>query len=237
MSEITRAILVPGTWGDAVGGSPDWFEVGGVFYNRLIHEGLSICSPGRPWWTTDLEGSPWEWLIAKKVPEVGWHRDWKVGGHSISHELREHVPDSTAVVAFVHSHGLNPLLYALADPSTPAIGALCSVGSPDRDDMREIAELARPKIGRWLHIQDPGHRDAMKWLGTLGSGSWRDTVGAILGLTRGHARADRWHTVEGLGHSRMLEDAACLPRWDSAGLLGYLLRDEALGRITSAKAV
>lgn len=207
---MTKSIIVPGTWAFTDEKRPYYGE-DGMFVDFLRAHDYEPVGVGKTYWTTNADGTLIQRIISRQTTKQGWHRDWKTGGECLGHFL-ETIDNPERLVVFCHSHGLQVALYALSAPTTPAIGALCSIGSPDRADMEGVMVKAKRKIGKWLHMQ-MGGRDRWKWLGTIGTGSWKDTLGSAIGATKGPNYADRRDQLLELDHSEVLNDPNTFGAW------------------------
>lgn len=220
-------LIVPGTWSARQRrrpGEPRYFDPGGSFVELLEANDYYVLGAGNPRWSTKLEGTVVERLFWKRLVQQQWLSEWYAGGRDVCDELRR-LSRPEDLVAFVHSHGLYPLITALARADCPPIWALCSIGSPDRADMQEQMVLARDKIrGPWLHLIDGSWRDYWKILGTVGTGSLFDTLGYATGISDGPRLADRRDKIKGVGHTALVEDPRRYRHWTCGGRLEYLRR-------------
>ncbi len=195
---MTRAILVPGTFGFR-GSIPAnaWYLPTSPFAQMLTGLGVDVAGsrPGERCftWSTDLDG----------VFESE-HVDWKAGGASLLEYISPSLcqgariaPSDTTIVC--HSHGLQPVLYALAS------GLLCnhlvSVASPIRFDMQSVTKIARARVKNWVHLYDAD--DPIQMLGE--DDPWNSTRDAVL--------ADANIQIPGMGHTGAIEDEKNFFRW------------------------
>ena len=219
--EYQRYLLVPGTWaaGRALRSTtdpPDYWEPGGALVVYLQQQGWDNVSTGRMYWDGRLQGTPLTRLLMGTRFQGQWHIGWRVGGDQVAYMLwclnqlyqidkkmggsRINPAD---VIGFCHSHGLGPMSYGLSQNICPHIKAIMSIASPTRADMEDVYLQASEKVDRWLHLQ-MGSRDRMKWLGTIGTGSWADTLGLLTGLTRGPEQATRRDRLVEYDHSQFV---------------------------------
>lgn len=220
-------LTVPGTWSRGESGQPQWWEAGSPFTRFMASQGWWLLTLDHAIWTGDLEGGPMErYLLFRWIDRGGWHRDWRHGGEVLAHALLAHVERGTATV-IAHSHGLQVVLYALADHPDVEIPALVSVGSPVREDMRAVAAGARPRIGRWLH-RHADWSDRWQWLGASGDG--------LLRIRRRHPLADRNDGVRGVGHSRLLSDPTAYHYWIERGWTACGLKNKPDGARDSSRS-
>lgn len=214
---VVRYLPVMGTHGWSFGMKTGrWWCGDSPFAEMMIEHGLVVLCRTRPFvWTTDLNGHHF-WELRKKAR--GDHRDWAAGGENLFTycvpPLEPYAAIPPVQVNIVcHSHGLNVVLYAAA--LGLKINRLISVASPVRDDMTEVAKMARPNITLWRHLHSDAS-DRTQWLGELFDG-----VINVAGA-RAHPLADVNELIPGVGHSRLLEDPACLPMWHERGWTTFL---------------
>lgn len=202
---MTRYVLVPGTH-STLRKESQWWEPGSPFNQLLQRNGLTPART-RPFiWSSNLDGVsfwPWQWFRKDN------HVDWKAAGEAlISYlELVPYVEDRNLIA---HSHGLQVVLYAAA--AGMPINSLISVMSPVRGDMKDVAQAARPNIGRWLHLHSD-KSDKMQMWGGLFDGQW--------GVHRTHPLADENQPFPGIGHSTILHPEN-MALWKSEGLIDFL---------------
>lgn len=181
--------------------------------------GLKPFHPYYEWWRT----APWLTWMAERgfVPLDAWDPYiWSTdvtreaslaGGASLLWYVRaKNVDRPIRIIA--HSLGVQPVLFASAFGLS--VDVLISIGSPNREDMTDIIQLARPQIRRWLHIRTQ-EWDPFEWLGELGDGGWpfdRNVVPAC----------DLVETLPRIGHSGILFDPAWFPLWETRGWLQRL---------------
>jgi hypothetical protein len=160
-------------------------------------------------WETHL-GSSWAFWR-----RWGWGdravQGWFYAGRSLSYYLDGVLPEERIVVA--HSHGGQVALHAAA--SGLYIHRLLTIGTPVRADMAPIARQARANIGKWWHVSDL-ESDPMAILGMFGDGD----VGGR--RTFALTAVDRNVRLEGIRHSRMLNDPKVFRLWPKAGLIRFL---------------
>jgi hypothetical protein len=193
-----------------------WWRKDSRFGEFMVAEGFVHLGGDRPFvWTTDVNGHrPWRRLVGVGDP----HLDWECAGENLAAWLRPYrdVDDTYTPLTdrrlIVHSHGLQPVLYACANNDLK-VHRLVSVMSPVRRDLRELAEKARPNIGKWLHLHTDAS-DRWQWLGAIGDGA--------IGINRRHPLADYNVRVKGAGHTGVLEDPALITLWREAGWLDFL---------------
>lgn len=199
-------LVVPGTWAAIRNGGIDYWEPGGALNRMLEARGWVNAATGVPFWDTRGQGTIFGRLLFRGRYQQAWHIGWRLGGMFLSRELqclRHRGIDPEDLVGLGHSHALQVWAYALSDPACPRIKALLSVASPTRNDMELLYTELALKVDRWLHLQ-MGGRDRWKWLGTIGTGSWADTIGSITGLTRGPAQATRRDRLVDYDHSEFI---------------------------------
>ncbi len=195
---MTRAILVGGTF--AFRGSIPanaWYLPTSPFAKMLTDLGLDVAgsrSGERCFtWSTDLDG----------VFESE-HVDWKAAGASLLEYISPSLcqgariaPKDTTIIA--HSHGLQPVLYALA--SGLQCNHLVSVASPIRADMQAVTKIARANVKNWTHLYDED--DPVQLLGE--DDPWNSTRDAV--------QADANIQIPGMGHTGAVDDPANFFRW------------------------
>lgn len=193
-----------------------WWTQDSAFGLFMQAAGLRHLGGQRPFvWTTDVNGAkPWRRWFGLGDP----HFDWECAGENLNNYIRPYrdATDEYTPIAdrrlIVHSHGLQPVLYACA-VNDLKIHRLVSVMSPVRKDLLELAEAARPNIGKWMHLHTDGS-DRWQWLGTIGDGA--------LGIVRRHPLADYNVCIKGVGHTGLLEDPSLFKLWVEAGWLDFL---------------
>lgn len=137
---------------------------------------------------------------------------WLSGGAALTWYIMVKCPLDMPVRMIVHSHGLQPTLWAAA--MGVKIDVLISIGSPAREDMRDVATLARPNIRRWLHVRS-AEWDPYEWLGEIGDG------GFIFDRNKPPS-VDLLETLPRVGHSKILFDPSWFPTWQDRGWLDRL---------------
>lgn len=212
----TTYLPVQGTWGWGRSSTLRWWQVGSPFTRFMAGHGLELLCAADPFvWTSNLDGlKPWQ----------DKHREWLCAGINLRQHLKPPLYSADDYVPYerrnliVHSHALQVALYAAAGAEgVPRlrIHRLISIGSPVRDDMRAVAERARPNIGEWLHVASDSS-DRTQWFGTLFDGT--------LGIVRKHPLADLNVIIPKVGHSGILEDPTHFSHWTDDGLLDWLTR-------------
>lgn len=207
---------IAGTHGWRGSATGRWWSQDSAFGLFMQGCGFRHLGGPRPFvWTTDVNGhKPWRRWFGMGNP----HLDWQCAGENLNAYLRPYrdATDEYTPLAdrrlIVHSHGLQPVLYACAEHDLK-IHRLVSVMSPVRDDMQALAERARPNIGKWMHLHSDGS-DRWQLLGQLGDGR-------IFGARR-HPQADYNVCVKGAGHTGVLEDPVLMTLWRQAGWLDFL---------------
>jgi hypothetical protein len=196
----------------------EWWRDTSPFASFMLSRGLAHLAAGRrPFiWSTDLNGHRfWRRMLGFN----DFHSDWEAAGHSLGFYLRpfndlddRYVPIKHRNL-IVHSHALQPVLYACAYGLK--INSLVSVMSPVRQDMMPVAEHARPNIARWLCLHTD-QSDSTQLLGELGDGRLRPV--------RRHPLADAspFGYVPRVGHSKVLSDERAMMLWESEGWISWL---------------
>lgn len=190
---MTPYLPVPGTWAwDGEDAPTEWWRRGSVFARHMAAEGFEQIGDERSFWSTALDGVN----LVEKWLQRGQriHRIWRFGGETLARHLGTLPAVDRRLI--VHSHGLQPALYAIAEHKL-VVPRLISVGSPVRGDMMAIADRARPLIGGWLHVASDAS-DRWQWLGELLDGQ--------LGIVREHPLADQNLLIREAGHSGLLRD-------------------------------
>lgn len=207
-------VPVHGTWGHPpqVG---DWWLSNSELMAFLGKHGLEPLRPSDPFlWSGDVNGGiDWPWSSRD-------HTDWQAGGHALRWYLREgtdYVPINQRRIVS-HSHGLQVVLYACAQGLK--IDRLLSITGPVRDDMKEIAAMARPNIGRWHHAYSDG--DRMQAFGAMLDGAWGIHRKAIYQSRVGLIAADQNIGIKKIGHSGVLRDPQYFEKWTGDGLIDFL---------------
>jgi hypothetical protein len=172
---------------------PLWWQVGSRFTRFLRTQNLRVLLPDLlPFiWDTDLSGVFWR-------PH---HRDWQAAGANLLRyfELPEIRYKDRNVIA--HSHGLQVVMYACAQGLL--IRNLITIAGPVREDMRNVSEIARTRIGYWLAISDPDDPVQRK-------GEWFDGGSKYVSM---NPYADVNDSVVGIAHSRVLYDEQYFHYW------------------------
>ena len=202
----TKVLLVPGTWSNYRSTVPEWWQPGGAFYEFLRGQDFEPIGADNPWqWTTDLNGMFWQ---------RARHTDWQAAGSSLWQYLVPPVtgPERETYIPIrdrnliIHSHGLQPVLYACANGLR--VNNIITVGSPNRRDMWEVAHKARPNIHYWVHIADPSlWANKWGWLGAMFDGEFKWPP------RWSHLLANINIAVHGTGHSNVLRDPEKFPLW------------------------
>lgn len=221
---MSRFLPIQGTWGWGRGSKARWWQSGTPFVEFFAASGLALIDPDDPFvWNTNVDGASPTWL-----PFSDKHRDWICGGINLRQRLKPspYGPDAASYIPYedrnlvAHSHGLQVALYAAAGITASGactkplrIRRLVSVMGPVRDDMTEIAEIARPQIGEWLHLCSD-HSDLVQVLGGVLDGRF--------GIVREHPLADRNEKIAGVGHTGLLEDPDYFHYWRELGALDWL---------------
>lgn len=209
-----KVLTVPGTWawrGDEHDSRTHWWHPASPYMSYLATQDVMHVCPEEPFiWTTSLNGAVF-WRSS--------HLDWQAGGAALFYYLcNPSAPGPQNEVVWgdrnliVHSHGLQPVLYACAYRGLQ-VRSLISVCSPVRGDMAPIAKAARRNIHRWLHVFSDWS-DKTQW-----AGSWFDRR---MGVSRNHPLADWNVRVPSVGHSRLLHDPTCFALWRERGWLDYV---------------
>jgi pimeloyl-ACP methyl ester carboxylesterase len=212
---VVTLVPIHGTW------SNEWIKPGSEW---RIHMGRQGCAfPGRSFeWSGDVAGLPrlFSWWATDK------HSDWRAGGSALSDYLRavrhgdRHGLPYEARNIIAHSHGGQVALFAAAKYDT-WIRRLITVGTPCREDLAGIVELARPNIGYWLHVCS-ADGDLMARLGQLFDGRVR--------RGRTQPRADMNVELPKVGHTKLLDDPRFFDRWVTENLLEFVrASDEQIG--------
>lgn len=216
---MTYILPIQGTHGWDDTDTMRWWKPGSPFVNYLGTQGIDLVAAGEdPFiWDGDVDGLPYlgsRSLLRWKAAGIQLRRYCKPGPAG-SPEGAHYVPYvSRNFIA--HSHGLQVVLCAAA--SGLRVHRLVSVSSPVRNDMRAIAEKARPNIAEWWHVASD-RSDFTQWLG-----EWFD---GAFGIVREHPLADFNVCVKGVGHSGLLNDPALFPMWKDRGLVAFLTKPDA----------
>lgn len=157
-------------------------------------------------WTGDVDGLirfwPWNWFRRRLT-----YRDWAAGADALINYVAAasaacSIAPAEPWALIAHSHGGQVALYAAARGLE--IPILITVGTPHRSDLREITELARPRIKRWVHVFD-AISDRIALAGQLGDGA--------IDVNRKQPFADVNIPLHGVEHSRVLRDRAQFQHW------------------------
>jgi hypothetical protein len=192
-----------------------WWEERSPFMLTMNAMDIVNARPHPFQWSTDLNGHQgwrrwFKWMLPRRM--YGDHRDWWAGGLALSYYLYSLPEQDRNIVA--HSHAMQVVLYCCAKTQT-RINRLVSVGSPYRSDLAKLTQIARPYIGRWLHLYDPD-KDTIGQAGQFGDGD--------LCFHRIHPYADHNCPVPGMGHSKALS-GDMTGKWITEGW-GKFLRGE-----------
>lgn len=217
MTEITRAcyIPIPGTHGDNGETNGLWWQPGSPFARMMHKAGMCHLNDARPFtWSTDLNGHRfWRRWFGRKDS----HRDWIAGGYALSYYLwptghEDEYVDISERNLVAHSHAGQVVFYACALGGL-RVNRLITVGTPVRRDMRHLIELARPRIGQWLHIR--GEEDATAIWGSVGDGE--------VGRSKTFWGLEDWtDIVPGIGHSGILHDESLFYHWQRRAWIEFL---------------
>lgn len=213
MTTTIPFLPVHGTWGFGRGEQGRWIYPDSPFCALMAGHAFALLSGDDPFvWDGDIDGAdvPIPFLLRPFFPRRMKHSKWICAAVNFR---RRHEPDDLDDLELVigHSHALQLILYACAGVRADGtfgrplrIRRLVSVMSPVREDMREIAQLARPNIGYWEHLHSD-HSDLIQVAGSLLDGRW--------GIVREHPLADHNRAIAGVGHSGMLEDPTHFHLW------------------------
>lgn len=192
---MSPVILVEGTFGG------DWAKPRSRFSNMLRKHGLE---PVLFEWSRNVDGLP-GWL---NWWQKGQHRSWISGGKALADKIRvmKLMNPGCRISVICHSHGVNVVIYAVLrahDCGDPIqVDDLVSVCSPVREDMHKQANGARKYgIRRWRQIASQ-NGDFMQWAGEVFDGHLQ-----LKGRTREWKQATSNILLEGIGHSKLLNDA------------------------------
>ena len=211
-------VCVPGTWAWRGQNTRNaWYQAGSPWVTFMEAHGYKVLSKDRPFvWTTQLAG----------IPFLTGKRDWEAGGANLWAYLDPAIKDYGVGLRtgernlVAHSHGLQVVLYACA--AGCRINTLISVGSPIREDMKDVAIAARHNIHTWVHLYG-GHKDRWQWLGELFDGK--------LGVVRRAAwerdgkiavQADCSVQIDDIGHSDLLCNPAQFHNWTDVVVQSYI---------------
>lgn len=215
---MSRVLLIAGTHSWDGDGRVDWYAPGSPFVRFLIGNGVYPIF-GED--VSDYAGvrlRPYTW--STRLGGVGFGdgdlAGWRAAGVNLFHylvpplcpEKRVRPVDTNLIV---HSHGLQPALFACAEGLK--VNTLISVGSPVRKDTEAIARAARKNITRWLHL----HSDSSDWWQVFGG-----FFDGKLGIVRAQPHADDNQKVPKVGHSELLRNPDHFPMWEQRGWLTWL---------------
>ena len=195
-------VPIHGTWArrDHPDGG-DWWQRDSPFAQAMREHGWQAANEADPYvWSGHIGGvSGWLHKWFSKAPDnMG---DWIAAGHALRWYLRCYENRPRVVIA--HSHGMVPALRAaLLLP----IDILVTIGSPIRDDHRDLYRNSRENIGVHLHVYDEKF-DLTGSLGSFGDSSldwwWNPN-------SRRHPYATNLPLAD-IGHSGPLHDR--LDKW------------------------
>lgn len=196
---MTSVLLIPGTYGWGwTDDAAQWWHPSSPFVAFLQREGFAILGGDCPFvWSTELDGIP-NWLKRPKRKHV----IWEAGGLNLYAYLAnrlvpiEYVPIRDRNI-IAHSHAMQVVAYGCANGLK--VNRLLTIGSPVREDMRDVYELARPNIAQWRHLYSDAS-DRIQWFGTLFDGK--------LGIVRRQAFADLNVQVPRVSHSKLLHESS-----------------------------
>jgi len=211
MTSTTSVLLIPGTHAWGYSNQPQWYEPGSPLVTFLEANGLRLLGKDCPYtWSTALDGMGVFHRTAKQ------HIVWESAGINLYAYLANRlVPDDYVPIAdrnvVCHSHAAQVAIYACAHGLK--INRLLTMGSPVRDDMRDVTHKARPNIAHWRHLHSDGS-DRLQWLGELFDGH--------LGIVRNQPFADVNLGVPAVAHSNLLNDPDLFNLWARDGLIDFL---------------
>jgi hypothetical protein len=144
------------------------------------------------------------------------HEDWAAGGRALFSYLvpmmhPEYAWPPAKTVIVTHSHGLQVALYAAAYGLK--IDRLLDIAGPVREDMMDIAKLARPNVRSWAHVHSDCS-DRWQWFGEFLDGH--------LGIVREHPLADRNVAIPSVGHGGLMRDPEAFHFWLDTHLVDFL---------------
>ena len=212
-------VCVPGTWAWSGMKTKDrWYMAGSPWVNFMESNGYKVLSKDRPFvWTTALAG----------IPFVTSKRDWEAAGVNLWAYLDPAIKDYGVGLRtgernlVAHSHGLQVAVYAAA--AGCKLNTLISVGSPIREDMKEVAVAARPNIANWAHLYG-GHKDKWQWFGEMFDGKLGVVRTAIWRGQNGRpvAQADVSVEIPCVGHSDLLYTPSEFHHWLEPRVAEYI---------------
>ena len=195
---------VQGTWG----WSQQWWQLGSEWWRFMgQHDAQPNTVNGRLFrWSTGLGSSLQFWRRDRHVVE------WEAAGDALSYYL-DGVPLEERIVV-AHSHGGQVAFFAA---SNLPIHRLITIGTPVREDMRDVVQSALPNLGSWMHVCDIAS-DYTAWWGAFGDGH----VGNAREFTVEHPHFAGNVQIANIGHSGLLNDPSTFTYWTEAGLLQFL---------------
>lgn len=214
MNDLQRDTIpflpIAGTWAWRGSSAGQWYHPASPWSNFMVAHGFhTLTGPdGRGFvWSTDVNGQQfWRRWFGRKPHTT----DWEAGGQNLLDWLvpplapdRRQPPTQTHLIA--HSHGLQVVLFACA--AGLKVNNLISVGSPVREDLMAVGQLARRNISYWQHFHSDCS-DRWQWLGEIGDGR--------VGVVRRHPLADLNHDLMSVGHSGILTNPDLFPAWRPA---------------------
>jgi hypothetical protein len=182
----------------------NWWRAGSPVLAHLAARGLAALHPEDPFvWSTELGGVHWWARVAGSRQDA---RMWLVGGKALRWWLVAKAVPLEDRTLIVHSHGLQPVLYAAAEWHEPRmLRRLVTIGSPLRADViADVGPAAIARLGSWLHVSDADH-DFIAAFGRFGDGA------------KGSGRVPpnvQVLRVPGIGHEQLLTDSTLFPLWD-----------------------
>ncbi len=200
----TYFVPIAGTWDwDEDKNKYLWYEEGSPFVTFMNDNNFFLRFPDCPFeWSTGLEGLPFTKF-----------RQWKAGGRALGYYLDNKLGawplEDKNIIA--HSYGLYVALYYAAWGGK--INSLISIGSPIRNDMKAIALLARPNIGKWLHLRD----DRIDLVGVMGQ-----MFDSGFSLSRMNSWSHREDSLGHIGHSDLIKKPEKFHHWLEADRLEVL---------------
>ena len=201
----TFMICLGGTWDWDDNTKPRWYKSNSEFSLFMSMNGFHHVFPNMALeWSMEIDGIP--------LPAHTKHSNWKSGAKATLYytQLTEIPLHKRNFI--VHSHGLNVILYACGQYGLK-INNLISVASPIRNDMAEVADIARDNIEKWLHIRD----SRTDWMGTLGQ-----VFDGKISWDRSNKWADDEDIVQGISHSKIIRDKTCFHLWLERKWLNFL---------------
>lgn len=174
--------------------SDDWIAPDSEWTRMMADTGWYPLNQEYPYgWDTNLDGV------------FGKNHTWIAAGRSLFYYIVPPLcpearirPADTYIISF--SHGTQVALYAFRSGLK---GTLISVNPPIRNEMLDVARIARPNILRWINIYGD-NRDIWALLGGLRDGHF--------GVRREFPMADENILVKG-GHGAALRDSERFGIW------------------------